>query len=41
MKITVNPRIACTFAMASAFPLAGSAAGFLEDASANLNLRNF
>ncbi len=41
MKITVNPRIVCTFAMASAFPLAGSAAGFLDDASANLNLRNF
>ncbi|WP_412072319.1 OprD family porin [Pseudomonas fluorescens] len=27
--------------MVSAFPLAGSAAGFLDDASANLNLRNF
>ncbi|MDR7285054.1 hypothetical protein J2X84_003898, partial [Pseudomonas corrugata] len=41
MKITVNPRIVCTFAMVSAFPLAGSAAGFVDDASANLNLRNF
>jgi hypothetical protein len=41
MKITVNPRIVCTFTLACAFPLTGSAAGFLEDASANLNLRNF
>jgi hypothetical protein len=41
MNITVNPRFVCTFAMVCAFPLAGSAAGFLDDASANLNLRNF
>ncbi|WIE49857.1 OprD family porin [Pseudomonas sp. GM17] len=46
MKITVNHRIAYTLvstigAIACALPLEGMAAGFVENASANLNLRNF
>ncbi|RAI63114.1 outer membrane porin, OprD family [Pseudomonas fluorescens] len=41
MKITVNRRVACSLAVACALPLEGQAAGFIEDASANLNLRNF
>ncbi|VVO04405.1 OprD family porin [Pseudomonas fluorescens] len=41
MKITVNRRIACSLAVACAAPLEIQAASFIEDASANLNLRNF
>jgi hypothetical protein len=41
MKNTVNHRIFCTAVVACALPLEASAAGFLDDASANLNLRNF
>jgi hypothetical protein len=41
MKNTVNHRIVCSLAFACALPLEASAAGFLDDASANLNLRNF
>ncbi|MVV51705.1 OprD family porin [Pseudomonas sp. PB120] len=41
MKNTVKPRILFTLAVVSTLPQQGSAAGFLEDASANLNLRNF
>ena len=41
MKITVNRRIACSLAVACAAPLEIQAAGFIDDASANLNLRNF
>ena len=41
MKITVNRRIACSLAVACTAPLEVQAAGFIDDASANLNLRNF
>ncbi|NUU35541.1 OprD family porin [Pseudomonas sp. C2B4] len=41
MKITVNPRIACSLAVICVAPLDVQAEGFVEDASANLNLRNF
>ncbi|WP_414913273.1 OprD family outer membrane porin, partial [Pseudomonas sp. IT-P258] len=41
MKTAVNHRIVCSLAAICALPLQASAAGFIEDASANLNLRNF
>ncbi|KWT10976.1 MULTISPECIES: OprD family porin [Pseudomonas syringae group genomosp. 2] len=41
MKITASSRVVFTLAVASVVPLEGSAAGFVEDASVNLNLRNF
>ena len=41
MKITASSRAVFTLAVASVVPLEGSAAGFVEDASVNLNLRNF
>ena len=41
MKIPANARTAFTLAVASVLPLHVSAAGFIDDASVNLNLRNF
>ena len=41
MKITASSRAVFTLAVASVVPLEGSAAGFVEDASVDLNLRNF
>ena len=41
MKIPANARTAFTLAVASVLPLPVLAAGFVDDASVNLNLRNF
>jgi len=41
MKITANTRVVFTLSVVCALPVEASAAGFVEDASANLNLRNF
>jgi hypothetical protein len=41
MKTAVNHRIVCSLAAICALPLQTFAAGFVEDASATLNLRNF
>ncbi|WEX12933.1 OprD family porin [Pseudomonas sp. G11] len=41
MKITTNTRVVFTLSAVCALPVEASAAGFVEDASANLNLRNF
>ncbi|MGY3084648.1 OprD family porin [Pseudomonas fragi] len=41
MTVTLNSRNFCAVALACALPLPGQAAGFVDDASVNLNLRNF
>ena len=41
MTVTLNSRNFCALALACALPLPGQAAGFVDDASVNLNLRNF
>ncbi|WP_413795166.1 MULTISPECIES: OprD family porin [unclassified Pseudomonas] len=41
MKIAVNRQMTCSLAVICTVPLHIQAAGFVEDASANLNLRNF
>ena len=41
MTVTLNSRNLCAWALACALPLPGQAAGFVDDASVNLNLRNF
>lgn len=41
MKITANTRVVFTLSAVCALPVEASAAGFVEDARANLNLRNF
>ena len=41
MKITANRRVVFTLVIAGGLPLEALAAGFLDDASTNLNLRNF
>ena len=41
MKITANRRVVFTLLIAGGLPLEALAGGFLDDASTNLNLRNF
>ncbi len=41
MTVTLNSRNFCALVLACALPLPGQAAGFVDDASVNLNLRNF
>ncbi len=41
MKMTFKPRLVGTLALVAALPLDGMAEGFVDDASVNLNLRNF
>ena len=41
MNSTLNVRTCCALALACALPLPTQAAGFVDDASVNLNLRNF
>ena len=41
MTSTVKPRSACALALVCALPVPAFAEGFVDDASVNLNLRNF